>query len=80
MLSYYTVCQNSKLYLEKTANGLSMPTGGVHHVPRLAAWLAGSNVKCSAELNKKLCDFFYKLRTMIALSPEQRLACQRTYA
>ena len=23
--------------------------------------------------------FFYKLRTMIALSPEQRLACQRTF-
>ena len=27
-------------------------TGGVCNVPCLAAWLAGSNVKCSAELNK----------------------------
>ena len=38
-------------------NGLSMPTGGVCRVPR-AGYVAGSEIECSAELNKKLGIIF----------------------
>ena len=32
-----------------------------------------------AGVSPKIADFFYKLRTMIALSPEQRLSVQKCY-
>ena len=50
--------KKNKIGVEKTCYMLLhyegwLPIGGVSHVPCLAARLAGSNVKCSAELNKK---------------------------
>ena len=38
------------------------PTGGVCHVPRCSARLAGSNVECSAELNNKNLASYKKRR------------------
>ena len=48
-----------------------------HQIQKLKI-LRGRGFGSLWELCSKNGNFFYKLRTKIALSPEQRLACQRT--